>query len=218
LTLVWSAQATASERDHLRLLLQTQADVTPHIVGLFCPYSRSLFTLVWSAQADATQQLGAVEEQLRSQRQARKQDAKELSLVHSRLKGLEKIHEKERALLACVRQLVLSNKAMEASLCCMACMQLMPEVCMYVSVCVSVRVCVCVCVCVCACVYRYRYTSGISRMQALQESDYIYTYIATLHGFFLKYIIKKIKQNKAMEASLACMACMLLMPEVRQYQ
>ena len=97
--------ATGSERDHLRLLLQTQAD--------------------------STKQLGAVQDLLSSQRKARKQDAKELELLHSRLKGLGKVQEQERALLACVRQLVLSNKAMEASLSCMACMQLMPEVCQY---------------------------------------------------------------------------------------
>jgi hypothetical protein len=35
LTLVWSTQAL-----HLK---------SPHIVGLFCPYSRSLLTLVWQA-------------------------------------------------------------------------------------------------------------------------------------------------------------------------
>jgi hypothetical protein len=31
-----------------------QALKSPHIVGLFCPYSRSLLTLVWSAQAGIT--------------------------------------------------------------------------------------------------------------------------------------------------------------------
>jgi hypothetical protein len=34
----------------------SEALKSPHIVGLFCPYSRSLLTLVWSrAKADATE-------------------------------------------------------------------------------------------------------------------------------------------------------------------
>jgi hypothetical protein len=35
----------AAEREQAQLLK------SPHIVGLFCPYSRSLLTLVWSTQA-----------------------------------------------------------------------------------------------------------------------------------------------------------------------
>ena len=41
------AQDNASARRPSR----RQALKSPHIVGLFCPYSRSLLTLVWSAQA-----------------------------------------------------------------------------------------------------------------------------------------------------------------------
>ena len=53
MTLVGQADRKISEiaaalAHHERIRMDWQALKSPHIVGLFCPYSRSLLTLVWS--------------------------------------------------------------------------------------------------------------------------------------------------------------------------
>ena len=69
---------------------------SPHIVGLFCPYSRSLLTLVWSTQAQKQhwQSVAAEEEE-----SMREQEGKtELDMERGRLATLRQSVEEERRL------------------------------------------------------------------------------------------------------------------------
>jgi len=46
-----SNASSSSETSKTARQLASSLRISPHLVGLFCPYSRFLLTLVWSAQA-----------------------------------------------------------------------------------------------------------------------------------------------------------------------
>jgi kinesin family protein C2/C3 len=76
-----------AEKQRVRLEASSQS---PHIVGLFCPYSRSLLTLVWSTQAalEAAKADG-VAEALRVQQEADAQLAKRESIHAAKFADLD---------------------------------------------------------------------------------------------------------------------------------